>query len=109
MRILIDNGHGENTPGKRSPDGKLREWEYTRRIADMVIIGLRNKGIDAERIVKEMVDIPLSVRCRRANTIYRETGGNAILVSIHCNAADGFGLVVCTWMECICIQQCFDK
>lgn len=34
-----------------------------------------------------MVDIPLSVRCRRANTIYRETGGNAILVSIHCNAA----------------------
>lgn len=87
MRILIDNGHGENTPGKRSPDGKLREWEYTRRIADMVIIGLRNKGIDAERIVKEMVDIPLSVRCRRANTIYRETGGNAILVSIHCNAA----------------------
>ena len=82
MRILIDNGHGENTPGKRSPDGKLREWEYTRRIADMVIIGLRNKGIDAERIVKEMVDIPLSVRCRRANTIYRETGGNAILVSM---------------------------
>ena len=39
MRILIDNGHGENTPGKRSPDGKLREWEYTRRIADMVIMG----------------------------------------------------------------------
>lgn len=23
--ILIDNGHGENTPGKRSPDGRLRE------------------------------------------------------------------------------------
>ena len=95
MRILIDNGHGENTPGKRSPDGKLREWEYTRRIADMVIIGLRNKGIDAERTVKEMVDIPLSVRCRRANTIYRETGGNAILVSIHCNAA-GSGI---DWMQ----------
>ena len=51
------------------------------------ITELRTKGIDAERIVKEMVDIPLSVRCRRANTIYRESGGNAILVSIHCNAA----------------------
>lgn len=25
MKILIDNGHGENTPGKRSPDGSLRE------------------------------------------------------------------------------------
>lgn len=87
MKVLIDNGHGENTPGKRSPDGRLREWAYTRKIADMVIAGLRAKGVDAERIVKEMVDIPLSVRCRRANTIYRESGGNAILVSIHCNAA----------------------
>lgn len=87
MKVLIDNGHGENTPGKRSPDGRLREWAYTRKIADRVIAGLRTKGIDAERIVKEMVDIPLSVRCRRANTIYRESGGNAILVSIHCNAA----------------------
>lgn len=87
MKVLIDNGHGENTPGKRSPDGRLREWAYTRKIADRVITELRTKGIDAERIVKEMVDIPLSVRCRRANTIYRESGGNAILVSIHCNAA----------------------
>lgn len=26
MKILIDNGHGENTPGKRSPDGSLREY-----------------------------------------------------------------------------------
>ncbi len=24
MRILIDNGHGINTPGKRSPDSRLR-------------------------------------------------------------------------------------
>ena len=30
MKILIDNGHGENTPGKRSPDGKLREYLYAR-------------------------------------------------------------------------------
>lgn len=87
MRILIDNGHGENTPGKRSPDGKLKEWAYTREIADRVIAGLQKKGIDAERIVKEMIDIPLSIRCRRVNDIYREMGGDAILVSIHCNAA----------------------
>ena len=87
MKVLIDNGHGENTPGKRSPDGRLREWAYSRKIADRVIAGLRTKRVDAERIVKEMVDIPLSVRCRRANTIYKESGGNAILVSIHCNAA----------------------
>lgn len=87
MKILIDNGHGENTPGKRSPDGRLQEWAYTREIADMVVFGLRKHGIDAERIVKENIDVPLSERCKRANNIYRETRKNAILVSIHCNAA----------------------
>ena len=87
MKVLIDNGHGENTPGKRSPDGRLREWSYTREIADLVVAGLRKKGIDAERIVKEDSDVPLSERCRRANNIYRDTGKKAILVSIHCNAA----------------------
>lgn len=87
MKILIDNGHGENTLGKCSPDRRLKEWTYTRKIADMVVTGLREKGLDAERIVKETVDVPLSVRCRRANNIYRELEGNAMLVSIHCNAA----------------------
>ena len=90
MKILIDNGHGENTPGKCSPDGRLKEWIYTREIADRMVTGLREKGFNAERIVKENIDIPLSVRCRRANNIYRETEGNAILISIHCNAA-GYG------------------
>lgn len=95
MKVLIDNGHGENTPGKRSPDGRLREWSYTREIADLVVAGLRKNGIDAERIVKEDSDVPLSERCRRANNIYRDTGKKAILVSIHCNAA-GNGI---SWMN----------
>lgn len=87
MKVLIDNGHGENTPGKRSPDGRLKEWSYTREVTDMVVAGLRKLGIDAERIVKEDTDVPLSERCRRANAICKETGKKAILVSIHCNAA----------------------
>ena len=58
MKVLIDNGHGENTPGKRSPDGRLREWAYSREIADLVVAGLRKLGIDAERIVKEDTDVP---------------------------------------------------
>lgn len=87
MKVLIDNGHGENTPGKRSPDNRLMEWAYSREIANMVVAGLRKKGINAERIVKEDSDVPLSERCWRANAIYKETGKKAILVSIHCNAA----------------------
>lgn len=87
MKILIDNGHGENTKGKCSPDGRLKEWAYSREIADMVMYGLRKLGFDAERIVKEDIDVPLSERCRRANAIYKATGKKAILISIHCNAA----------------------
>lgn len=95
MKVLIDNGHGENTPGKRSPDGRLREWAYSREIADRVVFELRKKGIDAERIVREDTDVPLSERCKRANSIYKDTGKKAILISIHCNAA-GSGA---SWMN----------
>jgi N-acetylmuramoyl-L-alanine amidase len=94
MKILIDNGHGENTPGKRSPkwpDGtQLFEWKYTREIAQRIEKELREQGIDAERIVKENVDISLSERCKRANDIADKVGiANCLLISIHNNAANG--------------------
>lgn len=88
MKILIDNGHGENTPGKRSPDGELREYSYTREIADRVVLELTKRGYDAERIVKENVDVPMVERARRVNEVCGRLGSSkVILVSIHCNAA----------------------
>lgn len=69
MKILIDNGHGENTPGKRSPDGKFREYSYAREIAKSIEGELKFLGIDAERIVTESEDIPLEERVRRVNEI----------------------------------------
>lgn len=95
MKVLIDNGHGEETPGKRSPDGRLREYAYTREIAQRVENELRSRGVDAVRIVPETSDISLQERVRRANRIYEENAKNAILVSIHCNAyGDGSA-----WMQ----------
>ena len=43
MIIILDAGHGENTPGKRSPDGKLREYKYCREIMKSVKEGLENE------------------------------------------------------------------
>lgn len=83
MIVLIDNGHGSNTPGKCSPDSRLREYAYTREIAERLMMELRKNGIDAERIVKEEIDAPLAERCRRVNE-YK--GSESILVPIHCNA-----------------------
>ena len=67
MKILIDNGHGIETPGKRSPDGRLREYRYTREIAVAVVSGLEQRSLDAIRLVPEENDIPLKERVRRAN------------------------------------------
>ena len=37
MKILLDNGHGNDTPGKRSPDGLFREFAYNRYIASPIL------------------------------------------------------------------------
>lgn len=88
MIILIDNGHGEGTPGKRSPDGRLREYRYVREIAQALTDALRRDGLQAQRIVPEDEDIPLKVRASRVNDICRKVGTEGcVLVSIHCNAA----------------------
>lgn len=86
MKVLIDNGHGKGTPGKCSPDGRLREYAYTREIAIRVESKLKQANIDAVRIVPEETDVPLAERVDRANRTYAEAGKQALLVSIHCNA-----------------------
>ncbi len=92
MKILIDNGHGSDTPGKRSPDGRFREYRYTREIAATIVEELQMAGFDAERIVTEDTDITLKERCRRVNEWCRKLGAqNVLLVSIHNNAAGSDG------------------
>ena len=92
MRILIDNGHGSDTPGKRSPDGRLREYAWAREVAARIERGLRECGIDAERIVTEEWDVGLAERCRRVNAVCGKLGAsNVALVSVHNNAAGNGG------------------
>ena len=87
-RVLIDNGHGVNTPGKRSPDGLLREYEFNRTIAVGILEHLALRDIDAELVVPELEDISLIERCRRVNEASLIFGvENTILISIHANAA----------------------
>ena len=88
MKVLIDNGHGVNTPGKCSPDGRLREYAYAREIAERLEKALKECGVEAIRITPEEYDVSLSERCRRANK-YGSKG--VVLVSIHCNAAGADG------------------
>ena len=92
MKILIDNGHGSNTPGKCSPDKSLREYKWAREIAARIEAALKAKGYDAQRIVTEERDISLAERCRRVNAVCNRYGAkNVILVSVHNNAAGSGG------------------
>lgn len=87
MKILIDNGHGKETPGKRSPDGKFLEYRYTREIAKEVVEMLLSEGYNAELLTPEDNDVPLKERVKRVNYICSDMGkDNVILISIHVNA-----------------------
>ena len=102
MKILIDAGHGIDTPGKRSPDGSFLEYLWNRQVADLVVARLRSSGMDADLVVTETNDIPLRTRAMRVNRESDRLGAsNVILVSIHANAAgNGKSWMNATGWEC---------
>jgi N-acetylmuramoyl-L-alanine amidase len=90
---ILDNGHGVDTPGKRSPmltDGRqFREYLFNREVVTMMISMIEELGLRAHRLVPEDNDIPLSTRVARANKLNKTT--ICVLVSIHSNAyGDGW-------------------
>ena len=88
MKVLIDPGHGIDTPGKRSPDSLFREYLWNRQVADLILDGLISAGVDASLVVTETNDVTLRNRVNRVNTICNRLGAsNVLLVSIHANAA----------------------
>lgn len=90
--ILVDNGHGVDTPGKRSPDGRLLEYKYTRDVAKDIVVQLKARDYNASLLVTEEKDITIRERIRRVNNLCKKVGAtNVLLVSIHCNAAGSDG------------------
>lgn len=97
FKILIDNGHGSNTPGKRSPDAVkglhnspyfFFEYSWCREIAAMCCDILQARGYDAQLLVPELTDISLAERVNRVNKWCAKLGkNNVLLISIHNNAA----------------------
>jgi N-acetylmuramoyl-L-alanine amidase len=86
---LIDHGHGESTPGKRSPkfeDGtQLREYLFNRRVSKYLMEMLDENNVCYHNLVPEVEkDIKLSERVARANNV--EADMPKILISIHGNA-----------------------
>lgn len=97
--VLLDNGHGINTPGKCSPDKTLLEYKWAREIVDKLMVEFDKLGIRSVKLVPEDTDISLRERVRRANQHYKNNNKQAILISVHCNAAgsDGKWHNACGW------------
>jgi len=85
---ILDNGHGADTPGKRSPmlmDGRqFRECFFNREVVTRMISMLKNMGLRALKLVPEHEDIPLSIRVARANKLNQTN--ICVLVAVHSNA-----------------------
>ena len=86
--VCVDSGHGKDVVGKKSPDGRLMEWGWTREIKYRVIEKLMDEKIaDCFDVNPEENEPGLTVRAKRANEVWTSNNKKAIFVSIHVNAA----------------------
>lgn len=81
MKIMIDAGHGPHTNGKRSPDGRLREFHFNAAVAEELKKRLVLDGHSVFFSHQPDVDVPLHERTLLANRLKVE-----LFISIHANA-----------------------
>ena len=91
--IALDNGHGLNTAGKRTPkwtDGTtsiytkksfMHEWEFNRGVVKRLKIELERNGFRVLEVSPTEQDTPLMQRCKLANNAKAD-----LFVSVHANA-----------------------
>lgn len=87
--VLISQAHGSNTPGKRSPDGKFREYAFSRKVSKMIVEKLYKHNIDSIIVNPEDEEVKLSVQATRVNRFieqYKNEYKNIVLISAHVNA-----------------------
>lgn len=87
--IALDDGHGMETPGKRTPyvpelKRSVRENEFNREVVKRLAIELQRCGYEVLLTAAGDNDVPLGDRVRLANRLKAD-----IFVSVHFNAMDG--------------------
>jgi hypothetical protein len=83
MKIVIDAGHGPDTPGKRCPDDSMREYEFNSAVALLLKDLLAGfAGVETIFTHSDARDVPLQERTNCANQ-----WGADLFISIHANAS----------------------
>jgi len=87
MKIMIDAGHGNNTPGKRAPDDSMREHFFNNATAGYVARELATYEVVQTQFAHDPtgnVDVPLKGRTDKSNVWKAD-----LYISIHANAFTG--------------------
>jgi len=87
--VVLDPGHGVETPGKRSPDGSYREHEFALDMAVRIKALLEAHGVAVVLTREDEHDISLTQRVMVSNAAQPD-----LFVSLHSNAAGSGG----AWM-----------
>lgn len=82
--IIIDEGHGIDTPGKRCEKYNFYEWQYTRVMGKILNKLLIDQGYTTYKLNQEK-DMPLAQRTKLYNSINHN---NKFVISLHGNAHD---------------------
>ena len=93
--IIFGTAHLKSTPGKRSPDGKFLEYQYSRQICKALKQIFERLGyvvfIDVEEDDLKMNQVQeLRHRCDIVNSLHKKYK-DCIYISIHVNAAGADG------------------
>lgn len=93
--IILGTAHLKSTPGKCSPDGKFREYQYSRKVVAAIKANLKNLGynvfIDIEDDDLNVTQSrELQLRCKIVNDLCK-VYKDCVYVSIHVNAASSDG------------------
>lgn len=96
--VILDDGHGNNTKGKRTPffenNEIMIENDFNKEVVKLIFERLEKiENVDVAFTSPEKYDVPLSVRIRRANVAWKDhqnyfgiTSSKCILISVHANA-----------------------
>ena len=91
---ILDPAHGSDTPGKRSPDGKHREYLWSRNIIKLILDDPRSSQYDMiSPFLKRETEPGLSTRVRYYNLL--KSIKPKLVISLH-NNAQGSGA---QWMN----------
>lgn len=92
---ILDFAHGSDVAGKQSPDGRHKEYLWSRKVGNILAERLKHEGFEVAFTNTKTTEIGLSRRKEIANKLNTPLDGVKFLLSLHNNAA-GMGNEWCT-------------